>query len=179
MKARIANPVVGDKVAERRAGLVRLNTRHRRLELPDESALRAAMREEIQRELHRSRRYQRPFVLLCISTSPGDAGGEIPPWRLVLRNVDRVWTLGGRSWILLPESGIDDGLGLLQRLRDHLPELLSNRTIGVSTFPESAVTFEGLVDVAENHPGVFAVITRDFQVIAMRPVVGPEISSVA
>lgn len=180
MKARTANPGNADKAVAPRIGLVRPGTRRRSSGWSeDEAAISAAMREEIQRELHRSRRFRHPFVLMCISEPLAGAEGHVPPWRALLRNVDCAWTLGSRSWLLLPEAGIDDGLGLLRRICEHLPGLLRDRTIGLATFPESAVTLDGLLEAVQSHPGALAVTTRDFQVIAMRPAVGRDLSSVA
>lgn len=48
-------------------------------------------------------------------------------------------------WLLLPETGEDDALRLLDRIRTDAPILLAGRSIGLAIFPETALTLEGLL----------------------------------
>ena len=129
------------------------HSRFRRAPRSDEFAARAAMHEEIHRELYRSRRYGHSFALVKISLQadwPTDH--RVPRLDTFLRLIDRAWTTDGHSWLLLPEARAEDALSLLDRIRADVPALLAGRSIGLATFPESALTLEGLLAAAHGRP---------------------------
>ncbi len=113
-------------------------------EAPD---VRVAMHEEIHREMYRSRRYGGAVALLRISPPAvhlGDTRG--PQLSTFLRLIDWTWTLDGSTWLLLPETGVDEGLSLLDRIRANAPLVLTGRSVGMAFFPETALTLEGLLE---------------------------------
>ena len=111
------------------------------------------MHEEIHREIYRSRRYGRSIALLGIAPPAVHARDTRGP-RLstFLRLIDRTWTMDGRTWLLLPETGVDDALRLVDRIRASAPLALTGRSIGLAIFPETALTLEGLLAGVAEHP---------------------------
>jgi len=115
----------------------------------------------LQRELDRSRRHGRPFVLIKVPlrTSPSaerrrrkrrDAPittggpGELDP---VLRNTDQAWTTETDLYLLLPESDRPHGRICLDRLRRRAPDLLDDSAARVVAFPDDGVTSGALLDL--------------------------------
>lgn len=125
------------------------SSRLRRSVRLDEFAIRAAMHEEIHRELYRSRRYGRSFALLRIAP-PTDRGidEQAPRLAAFLRLIDRAWTTDHETWLLLPETGTDEALSLLDRIRVDAPRLFAGRSVGLAIFPETALTLAGLLAAA-------------------------------
>ena len=120
--------------------------RLRRTKGSDDSGIRAAMHEEIHREMYRSRRYGRSIALLLISPPPDRRDDtRAPDLGTFVRLIDRAWTTEGHMWLLLPETGEDDALRLLDRIRADAPILLVGRSVGLAVFPETALTLEGLL----------------------------------
>jgi hypothetical protein len=118
--------------------------------------------QEAQRELDRSRRHERPFVLIRIPCSQtGAAGNGHAPGagrpaslaeslRPFLRSVDCLWTSEEDVYLLLPESRRTMGEGLMSRVRAAEPHLLPGAEQLVS-FPEDGVTGGALVALLHGH----------------------------
>ena len=115
----------------------------------------------LQRELDRSRRHGRPFVLIRVPLranqaaerrrrkrrdAPISTGGpdELEP---VLRNTDLAWTTETDLYLLLPESDRPHGRICLDRLRRRAPELLDDSAARVVAFPDDGVTSGALLDL--------------------------------
>jgi hypothetical protein len=92
--------------------------------------------KEVQRELDRSRRHQRAFVLIRIPSAPDGLGETL---RGFVRSVDSLWVSNGDVYVLLPESTRAMGEGLLGRVRAAGPLLLPE-AVRLVAFPEDAVT---------------------------------------
>lgn len=121
-------------------------SRWRRTRTLDDPGIRIAMDQEIHREMYRSRRYGRSIAVVRVSPPAvhlGDTRG--PNLSSFLRLIDRTWTTDGHMWLLLPESDVDDALGLLDRIRANAPLVLTGRSVGLAIFPETALTLEGLL----------------------------------
>ena len=126
---------------------------------------------QIYQEIRRARRYQRPATLLAIGASEHslqisldrfvkDAQYEIVDKYVEARIANFLSTeLGDLNIILqrddhfivlLPEADRDEALEIMNRLRTDGQESLGfDLQIGVATFPEEAVTFETLLQNAE------------------------------
>ncbi|NCF65121.1 MAG: hypothetical protein GWP61_04050 [Chloroflexi bacterium] len=126
---------------------------------------------QIYQEIRRARRYQRPATLLAIGVSEHslqisldrfvkDAQYEIVDKYVEARIANFLSTeLGDLNIILqrddhfivlLPEADRDEALEIMNRLRTDGQESLGlDLQIGVATFPEEAVTFETLLQNAE------------------------------
>ncbi len=116
----------------------------------------------LQTELERARRFRREFALLRVRRS-----GRRPfagrPWQrkrsadLVyvdrlhssVRSIDTVWTDGLSTYILLPETTRGTALRVLERLRSDTPEVFSEASVAVVTFPADALTAGALLDKLE------------------------------
>jgi hypothetical protein len=119
---------------------------------PGETALATdqAGWREVQRELDRGRRHERPFVLIRIPTSAAGAlgNGHTPgaadpeslgrSLRAFLRSIDFLWVSDGHLYLLLPESSRAMGEAFLSRVRATAPHLLSETDM--VAFPEDGVT---------------------------------------
>lgn len=115
----------------------------------------ASLREEVQREIHRSRRYERPFTL--IRFAPAFDGAALPgDLSRLLRLVDRTWTIGRDAWALLPESGEDEVISLFKRLHRDAPFLL-NCPAGIAMYPEQATTLDDLLALASSRIDIVVV----------------------
>lgn len=102
--------------------------------------------QEVQRELDRSRRHERPFVLIRIP-GPASAAGSL---KAFLRSADSLWVSGGNVYVLLPESSRARGEAVLARVRDSQPALLPGNEQLVA-FPEDGVTRGALVALLHGH----------------------------
>lgn len=130
------------------------SSRLRRNLRADDFAVRSAMHEEIHRELYRSRRYARTFALVRISPAGGRFGGGSPQaLAAFLRLIDRAWTTDRETWVLLPEASMDDAQSFVDRLRADAPRLVAGRSVGWASFPETALTLEGLLAATRARPG--------------------------
>ena len=115
----------------------------------------------LQRELDRSRRHGRPFVLIRVPLRTSQSAerrrrkrrdapittggpGELDP---VLRNTDQAWTTETDLYLLLPESDRPHGRICLDRLRRRAPELLNDSAARVVAFPDDGVTSGALLDL--------------------------------
>jgi hypothetical protein len=109
-----------------------------------------AMLAEVRRELFRSRRTGRPFCLLRIASAI-----DVPPpmtlasIRRFTRVIDRAWVdEDGLLWVLLPETGADAIVAFIARIRREEPLALAGCSIGLASFPETALTLETVLDTS-------------------------------
>jgi hypothetical protein len=117
----------------------------------------------LERELDRSRRHGRPFVLIRVPLRsapvaerrrrrrrdlPAVAGGPstLEP---VLRSTDDAWTTGTDLYLLLPESDRRHGRICLERLRRRAPELLDDEAARIVAFPDDGVTSGALLNLLQ------------------------------
>ena len=106
--------------------------------------------QEVQRELDRSRRHERPFVLIRISPGAGPPVSLAESLRPFLRSVDCLWTSEEDVYLLLPESRRAMGEALMSRVRAAEPQLLPEAEQLVA-FPEDGVTGGALVALLHGH----------------------------
>lgn len=103
-------------------------------------------------ELARSRRYEKGFVLVAGHVGGGQkAGGRqtkaaVDAYARVLRDTDAVWAHGGRLYVLLAETAIDQADEVIARLGQSVPE--SSRISGaeMAAFPEDGLTTAALIE---------------------------------
>ena len=109
--------------------------------------------DELRRELDRSRRFERRFVLMRIpagdaldpsgrTSAPKGVLGLLP---VVLRSIDQAWTIEGNVMAVLPESTRDSAMALITRLRSTVPDPSVLDGIEIAEFPEDGVTIGALV----------------------------------
>lgn len=107
----------------------------------------------LERELERSRRYQRSFALIQVK---GDAteNDRLRPTtasiaaqlRDAVRQLDHVWGIDGSVFVLLPECGRPMAEALVVRLFDERPELVLGRSARIVAFPSDGLTTGALLD---------------------------------
>jgi hypothetical protein len=91
--------------------------------------------EDLERELSRSRRFGRPFVLARVQRSRASNAAE--GWReqtlalltSLIRSVDRVWSSGDDVYLLLPESDRAAGAAALARMRGPVSRVLTDEEV--------------------------------------------------
>lgn len=91
--------------------------------------------EDLERELSRSRRFGRPFVLARVQRSRAES--EADGWReqtlslltSLVRSVDRVWSYGEDVYVLLPESDRAAGTAALARMREPVSRVLTDEEV--------------------------------------------------
>ncbi|MEO6577400.1 MAG: hypothetical protein ABIO99_00665 [Candidatus Limnocylindria bacterium] len=110
--------------------------------------------EAFRRELNRSRRFERSFVLMRM---PADAGaatdgrtasipsGPLGMLPLVLRGIDHAWTIEGSTYVLLPESDEASAMSLLARLHATMPDAATLENTEIAEFPRDGVTTGALI----------------------------------
>jgi hypothetical protein len=114
--------------------------------------------EEFRRELDRSRRYERQFVLVRVPGSRGPRNGaarppaHAPEERLqavaeLLRSVDRAWLDEGDVYILLPECSRAMGEAFVSRLERLVPWLVAEVDVRIAAFPGDGMTSGALLAV--------------------------------
>jgi hypothetical protein len=116
--------------------------------------------EDLRRELNRSRRYERRFVVIRIDYVANGRGlqeGDLSVRRArelsaFLRNVDRVWTAEETVYLLLPESDRSMGEAFIARVRRDAPELLPEDRVGLAVFPDDGWTSGALLAALEGRP---------------------------
>lgn len=110
--------------------------------------------DSFRRELDRSRRFERPFVLMRIPATDAHqpAGGLVPAARgtlgtlpLVLRGIDQAWTMEGSIYVVLPESNRAAAQALIARLRSTMPDAAELDDIQIAEFPDDGLTTGALV----------------------------------
>ncbi|MEA2651366.1 MAG: hypothetical protein QOI85_1087 [Chloroflexota bacterium] len=109
--------------------------------------------DALRRELDRSRRFERRFVLMRIPASDAlDPNGRTAVRKgvlgvlpVVLRSIDQAWTIDGNVMAVLPESNSDSATALIARLRSTLPDPSALDGVQIAEFPEDGVTIGALV----------------------------------
>ena len=109
--------------------------------------------DSFRNELDRSRRFERPFVLMRIPANDArGASAAVPAARgtlgtlpLVIRGIDQAWTMEGSIYVVLPESNRAAAQALIARLRSTMPEAAELDDIHIAEFPEDGLTTGALV----------------------------------
>lgn len=105
-------------------------------------------------ELDRSRRFERPFVLLRFAeppardfenVEPSEARPGISVVPTMLRGIDRVWSVGGSIYVLLPESRRASAEALLVRLRSLTRDDSLLDSVEMAEFPADGLTPSALI----------------------------------
>lgn len=125
----------------------------RRTNIPSASLDRSW--DAFRRELDRSRRFERPFVLMRIPTSePLDATeragasptrGPLGALPLLVRSIDRVWTMDGSIYVVLPESSRASANELVARLRSTMSDAAALDGVQIAEFPQDGLTTGALL----------------------------------
>lgn len=102
---------------------------------------------ELNVELYRSRRYQRPVVLASLSRLSLNGHGATARMELTerLRAIDHVWEVDDRIYLLLPETDRDGAEQLIARIAAEEPELLPRHHVMLAAFPDDALTSVALI----------------------------------
>jgi hypothetical protein len=103
--------------------------------------------QELQRELYRSRRYNRPFTLISL---PRPSNGGFEALVGLVRSIDRVWTENGSVYLLLPEANRAMGEALLERLERHDQVGLRRAEARLAAFPEDGLTTGALLEAVHS-----------------------------
>lgn len=106
--------------------------------------------DSFRRELDRSRRFGRPFVLVRIPAHDedrpnGSSDGSLAMLPLMLRSIDHVWAMDGSMYLLLPESNGDVARDVLARLRSAMPDVLPEEGVEIALFPDDGLTTGALL----------------------------------
>jgi hypothetical protein len=114
----------------------------------------ATVENEIAGELYRSRRYQRPLTLVAIGLASlnGQRATVVSALR-GLRATDRVWDLGDRVLVLLPETDRDGAEQFLERVVSDGHGSPVQTHAAVATFPDDALTGTGLLAAVTDGAG--------------------------
>lgn len=99
----------------------------------------------LHREVRRSRRYGRPFVL---AATPGDQN-TAAALQSMLRTPDHAWIDGSTVYTLLTECDRMQAFGFLQRARAAIPSLLADDQFHLASFPSDAVTVGALLEALQ------------------------------
>lgn len=110
------------------------------------------------RELDRSRRFGRSFVLLRAPRPVSDTAAVRPEdhdrtqklLALVLRSIDHVWFVDQSLFVLLAETTLESAGNAVARLRGAVPESFATETLEIAEFPRDGLTTGGLL--ANLHP---------------------------
>ncbi|CAN5763496.1 hypothetical protein BH24CHL6_BH24CHL6_15810 [soil metagenome] len=117
-------------------------------------------------ELARSRRHNRPFVLLGIPErvwSPADAEGaerEVAgvaaglSLQGLLRTPDHTWADESVLYVLLTDCDISQAEAFLQRVRISMPQLFPSDQVRVSAFPDDGLTVGALLYQLRHEPSL-------------------------
>lgn len=141
---------------------------------------------EFRRELERSRRYERRFVLVAFSLRAGENGrrtpglgaaSAVPLVRSLLRSVDHAWASGDLIYVLLPEADRRTAEAFLARLRAHEPALVGLDDARVAAFPEDGVTSGALLAKLQGKP--IEGTPRDVAATSARRVAAPDAGTIA
>ena len=114
----------------------------------------SSLDRELSAELYRSRRYQRPFVLASISRRSLNGHGATARADLTqhIRAIDRVWEIGDRIFLLLPETDRHGADQLIARLADGESELLPRQHVSLAAFPDDGLTSAALLAAVTREP---------------------------
>ena len=98
----------------------------------------------VERELERSRRSGRGFVLLTMpcSSNGNRRAGEPSAERLAahLRSLDEAWYDEGLFYVLLPEADRSAAAIVVDRILTEAPELLASGETRIAAFPDDGLT---------------------------------------
>lgn len=97
--------------------------------------------EELRREIARCRRYGRTFALVRVGRIVGSA------LESQVRLIDRSWTAGGATYVLLPEGDREAGESFVGRLRRDAATSLDGARVTVASFPDDGLTSGALLKV--------------------------------
>lgn len=105
--------------------------------------------EALRREIDRSRRHGHALTLLRLAPSHSGRGARrareaLIMLRQVMRSVDSVWSDRDGIFMLLPESDREAADGLLERLRDAVPDLVPEDGVRSACFPSDGLTANAL-----------------------------------
>jgi hypothetical protein len=106
---------------------------------------------ELRRELDRSRRFEREFVLIRMERIHRNGNGDVDLVRKLpgrLRSIDSVWGVRKQAFVLLPESDREVGFALLARLRRESPGLLPD-DVRLAAFPADGLTGGALLELLD------------------------------
>lgn len=107
--------------------------------------------DEFSRELNRSRRYERTFVVIRIPCRQA-AYEEMLQVGAFLRSVDRAWIADASVYVLLPESDRPMGDAFLSRVRRLAPEVLPDEGVRLAAFPIDGSTSGALLAKLRGQP---------------------------
>lgn len=112
----------------------------------------------VERELERSRRSGRGFVLLTMpcSSNGSSRAGEPSAVRLAgyLRSLDEAWYDGGRFYVLLPEADRSSAGIVVERILAEAPELLASGEARIAAFPDDGLTAGALREALRGEEAV-------------------------
>ena len=121
--------------------------------------------DEFRRELDRSRRYERTFVVVRVQSRSGQGSNqdghsatrdsmyeEMLQIGAFLRSVDRAWLADESVYVLLPESDLAMGEAFLTRVRRLAPEVLPDEGVRLSAFPLDGSTSGALLAKLRGQP---------------------------
>jgi hypothetical protein len=106
---------------------------------------------ELRRELDRSRRFGREFVLIRMERVNSNGGGDIDLVRRLparLRSIDSVWGVRKQAFVLLPEADRDVAVALVARLRRESPGFLP-ADVRLAAFPADGLTGGALIELLD------------------------------
>jgi hypothetical protein len=161
----------------RRVHLSRARTLGRRHDASGTATLGAF--DDLERELSRSRRFGRPFVLARVPRP--SAADEADAWldRLLtllnseVRSVDTVWSDGHDVYLLLPESDRSGGAAALARIREPVSRVLTDEEVDGIRFavfaPDECPTRQALLSALEQRVKDVAAKTPEHRQSAMAP----------
>lgn len=92
-------------------------------------------------ELMRSRRHERPFVLLAV---PAEARQQ--QLTRLLRATDAAWADRGSCYILLAECTKAEAVRFLTRAREYFPAAFADGAVRWASFPVDGLTVDGLLE---------------------------------
>jgi hypothetical protein len=103
-------------------------------------------------ELDRSRRFEHPFVLLRFADPSTRAESDRSESRapaatvpMMLRGIDRLWSVGGNTYVLLPESRRESAEALIARLRSLTRGDSLLDAVEMAEFPADGLTTSALI----------------------------------
>jgi hypothetical protein len=120
-----------------------------------------------QRELDRSRRYDRSFVLLRARRiggqgrrDPEDDARKLPLLSLVVRSIDHVWLSDGAIYVLLAETTREAAVPAIARLRSAVPDLFAPDAVELAEFPTDGLTTGAMLSALRPMDGDEANLVR-------------------
>jgi hypothetical protein len=111
----------------------------------------AAGWSELRRELDRSRRFGREFVLMRMERVHANGSGDVDLLRKLparLRSIDSVWGVRKQAFVLLPEADRDVAVALVARLHRESPGFLP-ADVRLAAFPTDGLTGGALIELLD------------------------------